>query len=100
MQNPIKTHWNSTSDEYFKSFEDIQSYEAVKKNPAIAFPMAVYPLIQKYIGDLRGKKVLVPSSGDNIGAFGFHLLGAKVTSCDIAEKQIENAQKFEVSINV
>ena len=94
MHNPIKDHWNNDSDRYFKSFEDIKSYEAVKKNPEIALPIAVYPIIKKYVGDLRGKKVLVPSSGDNVGAFGLHLLGAKVTSCDIAEKQIENAQKI------
>ena len=44
--------------------------------------------------DLRGKRVLVPSSGDNMAVFAFHLLGAKVTSCDIAERQLANAKKI------
>jgi len=51
-----------------------------------------YRLIKKYLGDIRGKKVLVPSSGDNVGVFGFHLLGAEVTSCDISENQLKNAK--------
>ena len=89
MQNSIIDHWNNDSDNYFKG---TQCYGEIVKNPKIAFPIAVYPLLQKYVGDLRGKNVLVPSSGDNIGAFGFHLMGAKVTSCDLAENQIKNAR--------
>lgn len=90
MSNKIKDEWNERSDEYYKS--DIDCYEKIIENPERAFPVALYPLIKKYIGDLRGKKILVPSSGDNIGAFGFYLLGAKVTSCDIAENQLTNAK--------
>jgi len=67
-------------------------YERIAVNPEKAFPITVFPLVQKYAGELRGKKVLVPSSGDNVAAFGFHLLGAEVTSCDIAENQIKNAK--------
>ena len=74
-------------------------YEEIKKNPERAFPIAVYSLLKKYVGDLRGKKVLVPSSGDNVGAFGLHLLGAKVTSCDLAENQIKNAKKIADNYN-
>ncbi|MCL2519218.1 MAG: class I SAM-dependent methyltransferase, partial [Oscillospiraceae bacterium] len=51
-------------------------------------------MIKKYLGDfnVKGKKVLVPSSGDNKAVFGFHLLGAQVTSCDLAENQLKNAK--------
>jgi SAM-dependent methyltransferase len=68
------------------------NYALIAENPKRAFPAALFPLIKNYIGDLHGKKVLVPSSGDNIAAFGFHLLGARVTSCDLAENQIKNAE--------
>ncbi|HWQ58112.1 MAG TPA: class I SAM-dependent methyltransferase, partial [Clostridia bacterium] len=44
--------------------------------------------------DFQGKRVLVPSSGDNAAVFAFHLLGAKVTSADIAERQLDNAKKI------
>ncbi|MCL1859640.1 MAG: class I SAM-dependent methyltransferase [Oscillospiraceae bacterium] len=90
MSDTIKNHWNERSDEYYQ--KDIGDYPRIIKNPERAFPVAVYPLIKKYIGDLYNKKVLVPSSGDNIAAFGFCLLGAKVTSCDIAENQLKNAK--------
>ena len=90
MSEKIKDQWNDRSDDYYKESSD--SYDKIIENPERAFPIAVYPLIQKYIGNLRGKKVCVPSSGDNIAAFGFHLLGAKVTSCDISENQLKNAK--------
>jgi ubiquinone/menaquinone biosynthesis C-methylase UbiE len=92
MNEKILASWNSNSEEYYQS--DLPVYEEIIKNPIRAFPIAVYPLIKKYIGDLRGKKVCVPSSGDNAAVFGFHLLGANVTSCDFAEKQIKHAKSF------
>ena len=92
VQNPIKTYWNNKSDNYFAN--DVSSYDIIKEKPEMAFPAAIYPLLQKYIGNLHGKKVLVPSSGDNVAAFGLHLLGAKVTSCDLAENQLANAQEI------
>jgi len=98
MSEIIKTNWNNKSDEYFS--KDLDCYDAIIQNPEKAFPAAVYPLIKKYIGDLHGKKVLVPSSGDNIGAFGLCLLGAKVLSCDIAEKQLENAKLLANKYNL
>lgn len=39
-----------------------------------------------------GKKILLPSSGDNHAALAFALFGAKVTSADISERQLENAK--------
>ena len=92
MTNVVTDHWNAQSDQYFKN--SVEYYEAIVKNPEKAFPTELYPLLLKYMGDLRGKKVLVPSSGDHVGAFGFALLGAAVTSCDIAENQLKNAQKI------
>jgi SAM-dependent methyltransferase len=88
----IKDYWDDCSDNWFVINK--QSHEAVINNPEMGFPIDVYPMIQKYIGDLRDKKILVPSSGDNVAVFAFHLLGAKVTSCDISENQITNAAKI------
>ena len=41
---------------------------------------------------LEGKRILVPSSGDNHAAFAFHLLGAQVVSTDISQRQIDHAK--------
>ena len=88
----IKNDWNSKSDDFYQS--DIPVYEEIIKNPERAFPVAVYPLIKKYLGDLHGKKICVPSSGDNVAVFGFYLLGAQVTSCDFAENQLKHPKIF------
>ena len=47
---------------------------------------------KKYTGEFRGRKILLPSSGDNHAAFAFAFMGAKVTSADISERQLENAR--------
>jgi SAM-dependent methyltransferase len=49
-------------------------------------------MLNKYLGGFKGKKIHVPSSGDNHAVFGFALLGADVTSTDISPRQIENAK--------
>ena len=90
MGGKIKTEWNDRSDGYYQ--DSMNDYPMILENPERAFPAAVLPLIKKYIGNLHGKKVCVPSSGDNVAVFGFYLLGAKVTSCDIAENQLKNAK--------
>jgi len=99
MENKTKTYWNNSASTntdwgYYhpNNPERLEQAEQIIENPQIAFPIALYPLIQKYIGSLQGKKVCVPSSGDNMAVFGFHLLGAKVTSCDISENQLSNAK--------
>lgn len=50
--------------------------------------------------DLKSKKILLPSSGDNHAAFAFALLGAKVTSADISERQLENATVIAEKLNL
>ncbi|MCL1787883.1 MAG: class I SAM-dependent methyltransferase [Defluviitaleaceae bacterium] len=90
--NPIQDCWNQSADNWY--VKNAPCHQAVMAQPSKAFPQAVYPLLQKYLGDMRGKKVLVPSSGDNVAAFGFHLLGANVTSCDLSENQLQNAESI------
>jgi SAM-dependent methyltransferase len=92
MINIAKDNWNSRSDELYQ--RDILIYEEIIKNPERAFPVTAFSIIKKYLGDLRGKKIIIPSSGDNVAAFGFYLMGAKVTSCDYAENQLKHAKKF------
>jgi len=88
----IKTYWNNCSDNWFE--KNRPNHEAVMANPSTGFPTDVFLMIQNYMGNIRGKNVLVPSSGDNVAVFAFNLLGAKVTSCDLSENQIKNAIKI------
>lgn len=88
----VKNHWNETSDSlWYKSLRTDEKIKKIIEDPQSAFHPTTYATIKKYIPDLKGKRILLPSSGDNHAAFAFALLGAKVTSSDISERQLENA---------
>ncbi len=89
----VKAHWNQTADsEWYRSLRTEERLNALRQNPACAFHPAVYGLIRKVFPDLNNRQVLLPSSGDNHAAMAFALLGARVTSADISERQLEIAQ--------
>ena len=97
----VKDNWNKTADsDWYQSLRTDEKIEKLVKEPANAFHPEVHQLINKYMLDLHGKKVLLPSSGDNHAAFAFALLGAKVTSTDISEKQLEHAQEIADNLNL
>lgn len=97
----VKDGWNETADsDWYQSLRTGEKIEELVKDPANAFHPSVHQLINKYMPDLHGKKVLLPSSGDNHAAFAFALLGAEVTSADISEKQLEHAQEIANKLNL
>ena len=84
--------WNNRSDEYYGTLNS--QLDRLIKDPAWAFPQPIWKMIRTAFPNLQDKRVLVPSSGDNCAVFAFLLLGASVTSCDIAERQLYNAQSI------
>lgn len=97
----IRDSWNERADSaWYQSLRTDDKIEELVKEPANAFHPGLYQLIRKYIPDLRGKKVLLPSSGDNHAAFAFALLGAEVTSADISERQLEHAREIADRLNL
>lgn len=97
----VKDSWNRTADsDWYQSLRTDEKIAELAKEPTNAFHPAVYNLIKKYIPDLRGKAVLLPSSGDNHAAFAFALMGAQVTSADISEKQLEHAERIASKLNL
>lgn len=97
----VKDHWNETADaDWYQSLRTDEKIGELVKEPANAFHPSVHQLINKYMPDLHGKKVLLPSSGDNHAAFSFALLGAEVTSADISEKQLEHAKEIANKLNL
>ena len=88
----IKDYWNKTSDsEWYRSLRTDEKIRHLKEKPESAFHPAVYELIRKYLPEIKDRRILLPSSGDNYAAFAFALMGARVTSADISERQLENA---------
>ena len=94
MNEKTKQHWNDWSDEYYKSCYRDSILDTIQNDPSHAFPAETFEMIKRVFPDLSGKRVLVASSGDNVAGFGFHLLGADVTSTDLSERQLENAAKL------
>jgi ubiquinone/menaquinone biosynthesis C-methylase UbiE len=94
MDIKTRQYWNDYSDEYYKSAYADSILETIQNDPSHAFPGETFEMIKMAFPDLTGKRVLVASSGDNVAVFGFHLLGAEVTSTDLSEKQLENAEKL------
>lgn len=89
----VKRYWNAMSDsEWYQSLRTEERLSRLWDNPKIAFYSGVLELMEKYLGEFKGKKILVPSSGDNYAVFAFARMGAKVTSADISERQLENAR--------
>ena len=95
-----KRDWNSYSAKYLKYNHSDKILQPVLNNPSKAFDKKVWSQIQKNVGDFKGKKICVPSSGDNLAVFAFALLGAKVTSCDIANNQLIAAKEVAKRIGV
>lgn len=92
ITDKIKAYWNETSDsEWYKSLRTDEKIRCLKEKPETAFHPAVYELIRKYLPDMKGRRILLPSSGDNHAALAFAMMGARVTSADISERQLENA---------
>jgi len=79
----VKDNWNMIADsDWYQSLRTDEKITALVNAPQSAFHPKVFSLISKYIPDLKDKKILLPSSGDNHAAFAFALLGASVTSAD------------------
>jgi SAM-dependent methyltransferase len=97
----VKRYWNEISDsEWYRSLRTAERLDRLEENPKTAFYPGVLELMEKYVGDFKGKKILLPSSGDNHAAFAFALMGAKVTSADLSERQLENARNIADARNL
>ena len=91
----VKRYWNEISDsEWYHSLRTEEKLNRLREDPRIAFYPGVLELMKKHVGEFKGKKILLPSSGNNHAAFAFALMGANVTSADISERQLENAGKI------
>lgn len=91
MSDLVKESWDNWSDTWYQKYRTDEAIFKIIDSPVSAFHNTTLSMIKEQFPDLRGKRVCVPSSGDNHAVFAFHLLGAKVTSCDISEKQLHHS---------
>ena len=90
----IADDWNKGSDKWYERIYAAGTIERLMADPKCAFPVEVREMLTDAFPSFQNKRVLVPSSGDNGAVFAFHMLGAKVTSADIAERQLHNAKSM------
>lgn len=84
--------WDDYSFSYLSFNHSGRILNPVLENPEKAFHTECLNLIQRHMGSLNGKRILVPSSGDNLAVYAFALMGAHVTSCDISQNQLSGAK--------
>lgn len=90
MTSTIQAQWDDWSDNYYRINGSDDVVDRIDADPMWAFPAPVRQMLGKAFPDLHGIRALVPSSGDNGAVFALHLLGARVTSADISERQLAN----------
>ncbi len=91
--NKVIDEWNNIADsEWYMSYRKDEVIQKIMKYPESVFYKVTWNSITTAFTDLKGKKICIPSSGNNHAAFAFAALGAKVTSCDISEKQLKYAE--------
>ncbi len=86
-----RRHWNA-GDRQWKAYRDEDElWRRCPEEPDLGFDAGALNLIRDVAGDPDGKDVCVIGSGDNYAVFALAGLGAKVTSVDISERQLEIA---------
>lgn len=93
MKNKNKTNWNEGAAAYSAPSHNKKTLNRIIGNPVNAFHRTAWEVINRFVPDLRGKKICVPSSGDNHAVFVFAILGVQVMSCDISENQLANTER-------
>lgn len=97
----VINEWNSIAEsDWYMGYRTDEVINSIINNPRSAFHNTTWEVIVDNIPKLNGKKVCVPSSGDNRAVFAFAAMGANVISCDICEKQLFYANEIAVKNNL
>ena len=92
MHEANRQHWNESAAEDFKRRHDESGiWQRCGNDPDLAFDCDFLGVAREFAPDLASKKICVVGSGNNFATFALASLGAKVTSIDQSEKQLEIA---------
>jgi SAM-dependent methyltransferase len=102
MHEANRRYWDWLSSEWKALRERDGLWRRCASEPELAFGGGALELIRDYCGDLAGRDVCVVGSGDNYAAFALAGLGARITSTDISQRQLdvarERAQQLRLDI--
>jgi len=79
--------WNAQADDYKKKVDERGLWDKCHRAPALVLS----PVELSFLRGISGKDACVLGSGDNEVVFALAGMGAKVTSVDISERQLEIA---------
>ena len=79
--------WDAISDQWQAMIEQRVDWRKCPTDPTIALSREEL----EHLGDVSGKDAIVLGSGDNLVVFALAGMGARVTSVDISQKQVDTA---------
>lgn len=97
----VVDQWNEIADsDWYMSYRTDEVIQKIINKPESVFYKQTWNALKTALKDLKGKRICVPSSGNNHAVFAFAVMGAKVTSCDISEKQLKYAEMIAKKYNL
>ncbi|MBX2814528.1 MAG: class I SAM-dependent methyltransferase [Saprospiraceae bacterium] len=81
--------WDAAADNWAACADSRGIWQKCHEDPGLVFSPPLMPFLQ----DIRDSRVAVLGSGDNQAVFALAGLGAKVTSVDISENQLQHARE-------
>ena len=84
-----RTMWNAQAEAWRKSADERGVWRRCHRDPTLVLS----PAELAFLSNIQGKDVCVLGSGDNEVVFALAGMGARVTSVDISERQLEVAQE-------
>lgn len=85
-----QANWDDHAPEYKKRVDSQNVWRRCVTEPALAFDI---PAEMEALRDVKGKRVAVLGSGNNVAAFALAGMGAHVTSVDISKEQLRYAKE-------
>jgi SAM-dependent methyltransferase len=91
MHEANRRYWEALARRWQALRGQDRLWEQIPSHPELAFDGEVFQLIGEYLSDLHGKRAAVIGSGYNYAAFALAGMGARVTSSDISQGQLQVA---------
>ncbi len=92
MHQANRRYWEAVSSDWRALRDRDGLWRRIPTQPHLAFEGGALETIRAFVGELEGKDICVIGSGDNYAAFALAGMGARVTSTDIAQGQLDVAR--------
>jgi SAM-dependent methyltransferase len=98
MHEANRKGWDAVSPGWQRGIDRRKDWRRYPEDPSLAFT----PRELEHLSEMTGKKVCVLGSGDNLAVFALAGMGARVTSVDISQTQLDIAKQRskELSLSI